>query len=80
MPSRMTTIDEERAQVRFAERAAKHFAAHPECSTFGDLEPGTFLAIRWGLGEDCVLLLKLDDCFQRVNYQNIVGKFKNVKC
>jgi hypothetical protein len=64
-------VDEEMA---FARKAAAHFAAHPEHSTYtdGDIEPGCFLAIRWGLGEDCVVVVRLDDRHVPTNYMELV--------
>jgi hypothetical protein len=50
-------------ELAFAKRAAEKFAAEPGVSSFTDseIERGAFLALRWGLGDDCVLVLKLDD-------------------
>lgn len=60
------------ARLEFARRAAQHFAAHPEHSSFGDLTPGSLLALRWGLGDDCVLTLKLDEADTPMNFMEIV--------
>lgn len=55
-------VEEEMERIRFADRAARYFALHPECQSFSDadISPGCLLALRWGLGDDCVLVLKLD--------------------
>lgn len=71
---RMTTKADELERLAFAERAAAHFIATPEDNSFGELTPGSYLAIRWGLGEDCVLVLKLDDDFEPVNYQQLARR------
>jgi hypothetical protein len=63
-------------EMAFAQRAAKHFAEHPEHSSFGDLKPGSFLALRWGIGNDCVVILKLDEHFEPTNYQQLIRKFQ----
>ncbi|MDP2659514.1 MAG: hypothetical protein Q8R28_02130, partial [Dehalococcoidia bacterium] len=49
--------------VHFAAEAALHFADHPEHHTYttGEIGPGGLLALRWGLGADCVLVLRLTD-------------------
>lgn len=72
---RMVKVEEEMEQIRFAERAARYFALHPECQSFSDIDfsPGCLLAMRWGLDDDCVLVLKLDDHFEPTNYQNIIN-------
>lgn len=71
---RSTTARDETKQLAFAEKAAADFAAHPDHATFGDCEPGSFLAIRWGMGGDCVLVLKLDEFHEPTNYQQLVRK------
>jgi hypothetical protein len=72
---RPSEVEEELA---FAQRAAEYFAYHPQKTSFsdGDIAPDTFLALRWGLGEDCVLVLKLAEPWQHTptNYQNIVPR------
>jgi hypothetical protein len=32
--------------------------------------------MRWGMGGDCVLVLKLDEDFELVNYQQIIRTVK----
>ena len=72
--ARMTYVQDERARIAFAEKAAAHFAAHPEHWTYsdGDLAPGCLLALRWGCGNDCVLVARLDESEQLVNFQSII--------
>jgi hypothetical protein len=69
----MVYVDDERARIAFAERAARRFQAHPEYWTFsdGELAPGELLALRWGLGDDCVLVLRIGEDTP-VNYQQLV--------
>jgi hypothetical protein len=71
---RHVCIEEERRQQEFAMRAAAMFSDNPKLSVFtdGDIERGQFLALRWGLGNDCVLVLKLDDVYVPTNYGNII--------
>ena len=77
--TRMTTIDEELARIEFAKKAAEHFAMNPKHWSFGDLKPETLLALRWGLSDDCVLVLKLDPDFEPINYQNFVRDYQGIK-
>jgi hypothetical protein len=65
-------------ELAFARKAAAHFAAHPEHSTYtdGEIKPDCFLAIRWGLGEDCVVVVKLDEMHVPTNYAEIVRQFQ----
>jgi len=61
--------DEERA---FAEEAARHFELNPDHTSFGPLKQDSFLALRWGLGNDCVLVLKLSELHEPTNYCNLI--------
>ena len=65
-------------ELAFAHKAAAHFAREPKHSTYtdGDIEPGCFLAIRWGLCEDCVVVVKLDDAHVPTNYAEITRQFQ----
>jgi hypothetical protein len=74
---RMTTRGEDMARIAFASKAAEHFAAHPNHWTYsdGDITPGCLLALRWGLGKDCVLVLKLDENEMPVNFQHLIREF-----
>lgn len=69
--ARVTTAKEARAELEFAYKAAKDFAANKNHATFGDIAPGNFLALRWGMGGDCVLVVKLDWC-EPTNYTGLV--------
>ena len=62
--------DEERA---FADKAAKHFAQNPGHFTYGgDVKPGDMLALRWGLDNDGVVVLKLSEDYTPVNYYGLI--------
>lgn len=69
---RLTTVSDIEAQLAFAKEAADYFAAHPGKYSFGKIEPGEYLALRWGGGDDCVLVLKQDELFEPVNYRRII--------
>ena len=61
--SRHVYIAAERERQDFAERAARHFKANPQHYTYADesLVPDAWFAVRWGLGDDCVLVFKVGD-------------------
>lgn len=70
---RMTSFTRDLRHIAFAKKAADWFGKNPKGMTYsadGDLTPGSLLAIRWGMDMDCVVVVKLDECFQPVNYQN----------
>lgn len=71
---RMTHVLDEIALVSFAQRAAKCFSEDKTKWTFtdGEIISGCMFAARWGLGNDCVLVFRLND-EEPVNFQNIVG-------
>lgn len=73
---RSTSKTEVLARLAFAERAAEVFKGNAESATYGDLTPGGYFALRWGLCDNCVLVLKLDDCDEPVNYHNLVNESK----
>lgn len=76
--SQMTTISQQKYLVTFAEDAAKWFSQNPEGATYSYETPSTgkceLLALRWGLGNDCVLVVKLDPDWAPVNFQNCIKK------
>lgn len=71
-----TTIKDEQDRIDFVTRAAKRFAREPELKTYtdGDIEPGCLFAVRWGLGNDCVLVFKLDELFTPINYGQVIAE------
>ena len=71
--TRMTSFHNERALIIFAGEAATDFAENPKHQSFGDIyTPGSLIALRWGLDKDCVLVIKLDEYWENVNFQNCV--------
>lgn len=69
---RMTYVSQELDRVEFAKKAAEYFAKDPKNRSYGELTPGSLIGIRWGMGDDCVLVLKLDEDFEPVNFQQAV--------
>lgn len=74
---RSTTIHDDMTRIAFAKKAGAHFAANPKHTSYtsGAIEPGEMLALRWGLGEDCVLVLEIGDA-QPVIYGQAVSHSK----
>lgn len=73
---KMYSEDEETARLEFARKAAKHFADHPETVTYGENGPvkGELYALRWGMGNDCVVVFKIDEYAEIVNYQQFIDR------
>ncbi len=71
---RVTYITEEKEVQEFALKAAKKFKEKPEyCSlSYEQIKPGCLLALRWGLTDTSVLVLKVDESFEPVVYQSII--------
>ena len=66
---------EEEERLAFAQRAAEMFAENEKWMTFSDsgsIEPGELLALRWGADKDCVVVLRIDEFYDVVNYHNII--------
>ena len=70
-------MSEELERQTFALKAAKRFAQEPKCFTFtdGDIKPGVWFAVRWGLDEDGVVCFKISEDSPIVNYYRLVGQF-----
>lgn len=71
---RSTSIYQETERMEFATRAAKHFEANKSHWSFGDIGPGNYLALRWGMGDDCVLVIKQDENDLAVNYAQAIKR------
>lgn len=72
---RMYSPSEEEERLLFAQEAAKCFESRPEVRTFtnsGNIDQGELFAVRWGMDADCVVVFKVDEYIEPINYQNIV--------
>jgi hypothetical protein len=59
--------------LEFKERAIKHFNENPELFTYA-LKDDYFLAMKWGLTDNCILVMKLEHCFgDSVNFTNCIA-------
>ena len=74
---RLVCVSEDDEVRKFAKEAAKHFAIHEEHYTYtsGDIDAGCLFALRWGLGDDCVLIFRLDEDFEPTNYQQLIRQY-----
>ena len=61
----------------FAKRAAERFARDDVIYTFtdSDIKAGCLFAMRSGLGNDCVVVFRLDEDFEPINYQQLVKQY-----
>jgi hypothetical protein len=57
-------------ELEFARRAGAKFSADPRMWSYSDeeIQPGILIALRWGLGDDCVLVMRLHDYFTPTIY------------
>lgn len=69
----MIRLSDQQERNAFALKAATWFTNHPEHYTFGDLEPGSWFGMRFGVGEDCVVVFRIGD-EEPVNYQQLIRK------
>lgn len=74
---RSVYIDDEHNMEGFARRAAKHFAENEETRSFtdGDIERGCLFALRFGLGNDCVVVFEIGENIEPTNYQELVKEY-----
>ena len=73
---RMWREEDEDERLKFARRAAKCFEEGPEIRTFtesGSIEMGDLFAVRWGMDANCVVVFKVSDYEEPVNYQEIIS-------
>lgn len=76
---RMTTVQEETLLAEFINRAIEFFDDQDYRRTFtnsGNIESGELLAIRWGLSEDCMMVLRVTDSddFNPIIYQQCLSR------
>ena len=70
----MTTLSEEEEIIKFVKDAAALLKFNPERRSFGTFDPGSLLAVRWGAGDDCIVVVRIDDDFTPRNYQQAIEK------
>lgn len=74
MSPRVVYLADLHEEQAFAERAAKAFLDEPKMYSFtdGDIKPGVYLAIRWGLHDRAVLVLKLAEDHTPLIYGDLI--------
>ena len=74
---RLINPNQEKEAFEFAERAARAFLDDEKMCSYtddGNIERGQYLALRWGLDNGCVLVLKIDDGFEPRVYEQMAQK------
>ena len=69
----MTHLDEEKDRLAFVEKVIENFSINTKHCTYGDLTPGSLFALRYGLGNDCIVIFQISDEEPR-NYQNVIPR------
>lgn len=70
-----TTTEDVVRELEFVQKAAAAFAKYPDMATYMEkLKPGGYIALRWGVLERGVLLLKLDSNFVPINYRDAIAQ------
>ena len=69
---RMTTFGRESEVNEFAKRAMQRFISDNRLDTYTDkdVEAGCLFAIRWGAFDRCILVFRLDENVEPVNFQD----------
>lgn len=67
---------EETERLEFARKAAKHFEENPLSVTFSKNGPenGEFMALRWGGGNDCVVVFRVHEYEDIINYAQFISR------
>lgn len=65
-------------EAEFAREAAAWFAKNPQGHSYtsGEIVPGCFLALRWGLDGNSVVVLKLDEIHTPGNYMELTREYQ----
>ena len=71
---RMVYISEDDEVRDFAKMAARVFAKHKGVYTYtdGGIEAGELFAVRFGGGDNCVVVFRLDEDFEPINYLQLI--------
>jgi len=79
--SRMTHLEEEEKLLFFITKAKEAFEKNPAYATFTEkcLVPGCLFAMRWGMGNDCILVFKVSEDFEPINFQGAIKNKEVIK-
>jgi len=74
----MTYIDDETDILNFVQVASEHFSTHHKHTTFTleDITPGCLMALRYGGGNDCIVVFRLSDKYEVINFQQCIKQQK----
>ena len=66
-------------ELNFAKEAAKKFKKDSNLATYTTEEPseGCLFAVRWGMDNDCILVLRLAEFVNPVIYTQIIERSQN---
>lgn len=67
-------LNAKQRELDFVRRAAERFTQDEALISYtdDDIEPGTMMAIKWGMDSDCVLVIHLDEISQPTVYQHAI--------
>jgi len=69
-----TSLEQEAEVTDFVKKAKEAFLKEPNASTFGSMEKGTLFAIRWGIMDRGIVVVRLDNDFEPINFQDAIVK------
>jgi hypothetical protein len=73
----MTSIEKENDVLDFVSLAKAAFEKNEKLATFtiGEIENGCLFAVKWGSGDDCILVFQLNSGFEPRIYQHVMDGF-----
>lgn len=66
------SIENVESKLHFVKKTSEFFHKNPHCSTYGDVEPGSWFAVKWGMDNDCILVFKIDPDEEIENYCHVI--------
>jgi hypothetical protein len=72
-----TSLEQEAEVTEFVKKAKEAFLQDKEVSTFGNLEKGSLLAMRWGLMDRGIVVVRLDSDFEPINFRDAIVENKS---
>lgn len=67
-----TTLESRSKELEFVREVATAFASDQKMNSYGELTPGSLLAIRWGLHGRAIKVVRLAEDFEPVVYVDAV--------
>ena len=74
---RMVYVSEDNEVRDFAKKAAMVFASHKDVYTYTSMgiEAGELFAVRFGSCDNCVVVFRIDEDFEPINYQQLIDQY-----